>query len=77
MAAEKSLLSDSGSDSSFGMDLTQDPFPRIEPGRKHSPPPPLMGKQMGTVDTLSQAPLGYEMDGDVKVLILIVTDTWL
>ncbi|MEE9214348.1 MAG: multicopper oxidase domain-containing protein [Thermodesulfobacteriota bacterium] len=71
MAAEKSPLNDSESNTPFGMDLTQDPFPRIELGRKYSPPPPLMGRQMGTVNTLSQAPLGYEMDGDVKVFKLI------
>jgi len=55
----------------LNMDITKDAFPRIEPNKKYSPPPKLMGKQMGTVNTLSQAPLGYEMDGDVKVFKLI------
>jgi hypothetical protein len=37
-----------------------------------SPPPPLMGKQMGKVHTLNVPPLGYKMDGDVKVFTLIM-----
>ena len=37
-----------------------------------SAPPPLMGKQMGRVHTLNVPPLGYEMDGDVKVFSLIM-----
>lgn len=69
-AAEKSPLNVNESNTSSGMDLTQDQFPRIEAGREYSPPS-LMGKQMGTVNTLSQPPLGYEMDGDVKVFKLI------
>ena len=36
-----------------------------------SSPPPLMGKQMGRVHTLNVPPLGYEMDGDVKVFTII------
>ena len=36
-----------------------------------SPPPPLTGKQMGQVHTLNVPPLGYEMDGDVKVFTLV------
>ena len=36
-----------------------------------SHPPKLMGKQMGKVDTIGVPPLGYEMDGDVKVFTLI------
>lgn len=38
---------------------------------KPSPPPPLTGKQMGVINTLGIQPLGYEMDGDVKVFRLI------
>lgn len=41
--------------------------PKIKP----SPPPPLMGKQMGIINTLSIPSLGYEMDGNVKVFRLI------
>lgn len=36
-----------------------------------SPPPSLMGVQMGRVHTLNVPPLGYEKDGDVKVFTLI------
>lgn len=36
-----------------------------------SPPPSTMGKQMGTVNMLGVPPLGYEMDGKVKVFHLI------
>ena len=36
-----------------------------------SPPPELTGKQMGTVETLGIPPLGYELDGNVKVFTLI------
>lgn len=50
--------------------ITREMFPRIDPNVSYSPPPPLMGKQMGTVRTLSQPPLGYEMDGEVKVFRL-------
>ncbi len=49
----------------------KDTFPRFDAKTKLSPPPPLMGKRMGRVRTLSQAPLGWEMDGDVKVFHLI------
>lgn len=35
-----------------------------------SPPPPLTGKQMGVVQTPGISPLGYELDGDVKVFRL-------
>jgi len=41
--------------------------PKITP----SAPPPLTGKQMGVVNTIGIAPLGYEMDGNVKVFHLI------
>lgn len=41
------------------------------PTIKPSPPPPLTGKQMGVVQTPSIQPLGYEMDGNVKVFRLI------
>lgn len=42
-----------------------------DPNIQLSPPPPLTGKQMGMVNTLGVPPLGYEMDGDVKVFTLI------
>lgn len=42
-----------------------------DPNIKVSPPPPLMGKQMGKVITPNVPSLGYEMDGDVKVFTLI------
>lgn len=38
---------------------------------KPSPPPALTGKQMGVINTLGIKPLGYEMDGNVKVFKLI------
>lgn len=41
--------------------------PKIKP----SPPPSLTGKQMGVCITPNVQPLGYEMDGDVKVFRLI------
>ncbi len=44
--------------------------PRFDPNISYSPPPPLTGKQMGSVRTLSQPPLGYELDGKVKVFRL-------
>jgi len=44
---------------------------RIEEGKVYSPPPPLMGKQMGMVETLNVPALGYELDGKVKVFTLI------
>ena len=46
-------------------------IPRIELNKAYSPPPPTMGKQMGIVDTLNVPPLGYTLDGDVKVFTLI------
>ena len=42
-----------------------------DPAMAVSPPPELMGKQMGRVNTINVPPLGYEMDGDVKVFTLI------
>lgn len=47
------------------------PVPWTDPKISISPPPPLMGKQMGKVHTLNVSPLGYEMDGEVKVFTLI------
>lgn len=47
------------------------PVAWADPHIKISPPPPLMGKQMGSVHTLNVPPLGYEMDGDVKVFTII------
>lgn len=48
------------------------PIPWADPNIKLSPPPPLMGKQMGRVLTPNVLPLGYEIDGKVKVFTLIV-----
>jgi len=42
-----------------------------DPNIKLSPPPPSMGKQMGSIITPNVPPLGYEMDGKVKVFTLI------
>lgn len=36
-----------------------------------SPPPPLMGKQMGKINTIGIPPLGYTLDGNVKIFRLI------
>jgi len=51
-------------------------FHKISPWKnksiKPSPPPTLMGKQMGTVETLGALPLGYELDGKIKVFKLII-----
>lgn len=47
------------------------PLGWADPNIKLSPPPPLMGKQMGRVITPNVPPLGYEMDGKVKVFTLI------
>lgn len=48
------------------------PYAWSNPKIKPSPPPALMGKQMGVVITPGVAPLGYEMDGKIKVFRLIV-----
>lgn len=45
--------------------------PRMNEHASYSPPPSFMGKQRGTVHTLNVPPLGYELDGDVKVFTLI------
>lgn len=47
------------------------PVPWRDPRIAISPPPPLMGKRMGPVHTLNVPPLGYTMDGKVKVYHLI------
>ena len=47
------------------------PVPWKDPKIAISQPPPLMGKQMGVVHTLNIPPLGYTMDGNVKVFHLI------
>lgn len=46
---------------------------------KISPLPPLMGKQMGVVETIGIKPLGYKMEGKVKVFQLIAqpVDQWI
>src|SRR4030042_6738883 len=61
-----------------GMDMKREeifihePLGWSDPNIKISPPPPLTGKQMGRVITPNVPPLGYEMDGNVKVFTLIV-----
>ncbi len=47
------------------------PFHWRHPDIDPSPPPPLMGRQMGKVITPNVPPLGYALDGDVKVFTLI------
>lgn len=47
------------------------PVAWADPKISLSPPPPLMGRQMGRVHTLNVPPLGYEVDGDIKVFTLI------
>ena len=49
-----------------------EPLGWADPNIKLSPPPPLMGKQMGRVHTPNVPPLGYQMDGKVKVFNLII-----
>ena len=41
-----------------------------DPSIKLSPPPPLINVQMGVVETLGIPPLGYELDGKIKVFRL-------
>ncbi len=53
------------------MNPLEDRFPRVDPSIPLSPPPRLMGTQMGRVTTPGIPPLGFEMDGDVKVFHLI------
>ena len=45
--------------------------PWKSPSKKTSSPPLLTGKQMGVVQTPGVPPLGYELDGDVKVFRLV------
>lgn len=52
----------------FGM---RPKYPWNDPKIKISPPPALTGKQMGSVWTPGIKPLGYELDGKVKVFRLI------
>ncbi len=47
------------------------PYAWENPDIPPSPPPDLMGKQMGVVETLGIPPLGYEYDKGVKVFRLI------
>ncbi len=46
-------------------------IPWKNPAIKLSPAPALMGKQMGVIETPGVPPLGYELDGNVKVFRLI------
>lgn len=46
-------------------------IPWQQPSLKISPIPKLMGTQMGNVETPGVKPLGYELDGDIKVFTLI------
>ncbi len=41
------------------------------PDQEIREPPHLMGKQMGVVNTIGSEPLGYTLDGDIKVFELI------
>ncbi len=50
---------------------TYPPTSWADPKIPISCPPPLMGKQTGEVHTLNVPPLGYEMDGGVKVFTII------
>jgi len=52
--------------------IMHEPIGWADPNITISPPPPLMGRQMGRVHTPNVLPLGYEMDGNVKVFTLIV-----
>lgn len=45
--------------------------PWVNPKIKPTPPSSLIGKQMGIINTIGLAPMGYEMDGNVKVFRLI------
>ena len=47
------------------------PYGWKHPGIKPSPPPKLMGIQMGKIETLGMPPLGYQLDGKIKVFHLI------
>ncbi len=40
------------------------------PSIKLSPLPKLVGKQMGVMETIGIAPMGYEMKGDIKEWVL-------
>ncbi len=46
-------------------------IPWKKASEKISPPSPLTGKQMGVVQTPGVPPLGYELDGEVKVFRLV------
>ena len=71
MAAQPWPLSDAGLERKADADVALNTFPRWDANLAYSPPPRLMGKQMGSVHTVSQPALGYEMDGNVKVFHLI------
>lgn len=49
-----------------------DPIGWADPVLQLSPPPPLMGRQMGRVITPNVPPLGYELAGRIKVYKLVV-----
>ncbi|HSW63744.1 MAG TPA: copper oxidase [Dissulfurispiraceae bacterium] len=49
-----------------------DPVGWADPVLQLSPPPPLMGRQMGRVITPNVRPLGYELAGRIKVYKLVV-----
>jgi hypothetical protein len=55
---------------SHGSTALYPPASWADPKISVSPPPPEMGRQMGRVHTLNVPPLGYEMDGSVKVFTL-------
>ena len=55
----------------MSMNPLVDRFPRRHPDIVLSSPPQTMGRQMGRVVTPGIPPLGYRMDGNVKVFELI------
>ena len=55
----------------MGHDLMGPKFAWRDPARPISPPPSTMGKPMGQIHTLNVPPLGYEMDGKIKVFKII------
>ncbi|HEB41952.1 MAG TPA: copper oxidase [Candidatus Dependentiae bacterium] len=64
-----------GSQQAFTKSQSKEPDYPVIPWKKQSQiisqPPPLTGKQMGVVQTPGIQPLGYELDGKVKVFRLV------
>ena len=71
-AMEEGVAPDMSSKSeNRGFHMPEPLFAWADPQIPISPPPPLTGKQMGQVHTLNVPPLGYAMEGKVKVFTLI------